>query len=162
MVNLINTTPYDLKAFLDDSALKTYSVHTKPEPHAHVLSCAPPAGSKYLHMVIHICEYDTANCMWTGATYGFYQDMNKELVRGLYIKDGEEVEKGGGTFWLLLPTVTFSDTHAVAQLKDIMGASGFHNSAVHLRVEGKEPVSGPLAEFLTQLRHKPWVQCPSS
>ena len=159
-VNLINTTSYDLKAFLAESALKTYNVHTSPERDAHVLSCAPPSGSKYLHMVIHVADDDTANCMWTGATYGFYQDMNKDVVHGVYIKDGNEVEKGEGTFWLLLPTVTFTDTAAVTQLQDTMGTSGFHNSAMHLRVEGKEPVSGPLAEFLAQLRRNPWVHCP--
>ena len=84
--------------------------------------------------------------------------MNREGVHGVYIKDGEPVEKGDGAFWLLLPTVAFGNIDAVAQLTGILGARGFHNSAMHLRVEGKEPTSGALADFLTQLRRKPWVQ----
>ena len=155
-VQVHNSTGYALDALHTNSGFGNYT-YPEPDVRMHVLSCAPPSGSKYLHMVVQVCNDSTVNLMWTGATYTFWQDIDKDVVRGAYIKDGEEVERGQGEFWLLMPSVDLSMHDTDTQVDNILQMGGFHRSAMCVRVEGAVPETGPVATFLGGLRAKSWV-----
>ena len=156
-VQVHNKSGHDIDEFRDGSGFGNYT-YPQTDSRMHALSCAPPSGSKYLHMVVQICDTATVNLMWTGATYSFWQHIDKDAVRGAYIKDGEEVERGEGEFWLLMPSAALSMEDTKSSVMNILGRDGFHRSAMCVRVEGNAPDGGPVATFLDELREMPWLR----